>query len=266
MLSANELKRLSQAFETRPPQDILRWAIDQFWPDIALSSSFQTQSIPLLHMIVRIRPEIRIFFLDTGFHFWDTLLFREQMAYEWQLNVIDLRRDARWDVFSRQYGRSLPREDPDLCCYINKVQPMQKAMHGLHGWISGIRRDQTRDRAHAQILELQKDGLVKINPLLNWSGKDIQEYMEVHKLPQHPLFAKGYRSIGCAPCTAPIQANQDERAGRWIGRGKTECGLHTTLFQKNLVQARLSFLIQANKHQPGENTDSMAEKTAKNIP
>jgi phosphoadenosine phosphosulfate reductase len=252
MLEPEELEKLSQAFETRSPQEIIQWAIGEFWPDIALSSSFQTQSIPLLHMIMQIQPQIRIFFLDTGFHFWDTLLFREQMAYEWQLNVIDLRRDSRWDVFSRQYGRNLPREDANLCCYINKVQPMQRAMHGLRGWITGIRRDQTSERAHARILEVQKDGLVKINPLLNWTRENVQHYLENHQLPHHPLLEKGYRSIGCAPCTAPTDANQDERAGRWVGRGKTECGLHTKLFQKNLVEARLTFLLQSDKYQPSD--------------
>jgi phosphoadenosine phosphosulfate reductase len=248
MLSPEELERLSQEFETSSPQEIIQWAIGEFWPNIALSSSFQTQSMPLLHMIVRIQPEIRIFFLDTGYHFWDTLLFREQMGYEWQLNVVDLRRDTRWNEFFRQNRYNLPGEDPNLCCYLNKVQPMQKAMHGLRGWISGIRRDQTSDRAHAHIIEVQKDGLVKINPLLNWTRQDIQEYIATYQLPSHPLLGKGYRSIGCAPCTQPTAAGQNERSGRWAGKGKTECGLHTNLFQKNLVQAKLTFLLETGKH------------------
>jgi phosphoadenosine phosphosulfate reductase len=253
MLSPDELERLSQEFEAHSPQEILQWAVGEFWPDIALSSSFQTQSMPLLHMVMRIQPEMRIFFLDTGFHFWETLIFREQMAYEWQLNVVDLHRDARWDVFARQHGRSLPRSDANLCCFINKVQPMQKAMQGLRAWITGIRRDQTNNRARARILEVQKDGLVKINPLLNWTRKDVQEYIETHHLPSHPLLEKGYRSIGCAPCTTATQSDQNERAGRWVGQGKTECGLHTELFQKNLVEAQLSFMLQSSEPKPSDN-------------
>jgi phosphoadenosine phosphosulfate reductase len=249
--SPAELAQLSQEFETSKPHEILKWAVDTYYPHIAMSSSFQTQSIPLLHMIMRIQPEMRIFFLDTGYHFWDTLLFREQMGYEWQLNVVDLRRDERWEVFVRQNRYNLPTEDANLCCYLNKVQPMQKAMHGLRGWISGIRRDQTSERAQARIIEVQKDGLIKINPLLNWTRQDVQDYIEAHQLPSHPLLAKGYRSIGCAPCTQPTAAGQDERAGRWVGQGKTECGLHTQLFQKNLTQAKLSFLLDASKHPPG---------------
>jgi phosphoadenosine phosphosulfate reductase len=245
--SPDDITRLSQQFESLPPQEIIQWAVDTYCPNIAMSSSFQTQSIPLLHMIMRIRPEMRIFFLDTGFHFWDTLLFREQMGYEWQLNVVDLRRDSRWDEFFRQNRNSLPRDDPNLCCYLNKVQPMQQAMHGLKAWISGIRRDQTRERAQAHILEIQKDGLVKVNPLLNWTRRQVQAYIAEHNLPSHPLYEKGYRSIGCAPCTLPTDSGQDERAGRWAGRGKTECGLHTKLFDKTLSPAELTFMLESNK-------------------
>ena len=182
-------------------------------------------------MVVRIKPDIKIFFLDTGYHFWDTLIFREQIQHEWNLNVVDLYRDSRWDVFARQNTRTLPAQDPNLCCYIHKVQPMQKALGGLDAWISGIRRDQTPERAHAQILELQDDGLLKVNPLLNWTKSDVQTYIADHRLPAHPLYKRGYRSIGCAPCTVPVGANDDDRAGRWVGRHKIECGLHTDMFK-----------------------------------
>lgn len=231
MLTPLEIEGLSDEFETKTPQEIIAWAVNTFRPQIALSSSFQTQSMPLLHMASRIRRDILIFFLDTGYHFWDTLIFREQVASDWQLNVLDLYRDTRWDVFARQRTRTLPLEDPNLCCYIHKVQPMQLALKNMLAWISGIRRDQTSVRAKAKILELQDDGLLKINPLLNWTKADMQRYMEEHHLPPHPLFEKGYRSIGCAPCTVAIGVHDDERAGRWSGLGKIECGLHTEMFK-----------------------------------
>ena len=231
MFSTQEIERLAQEFETKTPQEIIQWAVDSFWPEIALSSSFQTQSMPLLHMASRIRRDLLILFLDTGYHFWDTSIFREQIASKWHLNVLDLYRDSRWDVFTRQHSRTLPLEDPNLCCFLNKVQPMQKALKDMKAWISGIRRDQTAMRAHAKILELQEDGLLKINPLLNWTKADVKKYSEENDLPTHPLFEKGYRSIGCAPCTIAIGLNDDERAGRWSGRGKTECGLHTEMFK-----------------------------------
>lgn len=242
MLTPLQIEQLSEDFETKTPQEIIEWAVDTFWPQVALSSSFQTQSIPLLHIASQIRPDILIFFLDTGYHFWETLIFREQIASDWHLNVLDLYRDTRWDGFTRQSTRSLPLEDPNLCCFIHKVQPMQKALKNMLAWISGIRRDQTSVRASAKILELQNDGLVKINPLLNWTKADVNRYMEEHSLPSHPLFEKGYRSLGCAPCTVAIGVNVDERAGRWAGRGKLECGLHTEMFQhKDLAELKNDF-------------------------
>ena len=231
------INQLAAQFESYSPQEILSWAVTEFAPDIALSSSFQTQSLPLLHMALQAMPDIRVFFLNTGYHFWDTLIFREQLGREMDINVIDLYRDSRWDGFRRRFGRELPMVDPNLCCYVHKVQPMQEALHGLKAWITGIRRDQTKTRASARILELQEDGLLKINPLLNWTKADIDTYRAAHNLPEHPLLQKGYRSIGCAPCTRAVQAGEDERAGRWSGYGKTECGLHNEMFRQKELDA-----------------------------
>ncbi len=222
----------------------------EFAPEIALSTSFQTQSMPLLHMVTQVMPDIRLFFLDTGYHFWDTLIFREQVQQAWRLNVIDLYRDSRWDVFVRQNVRTLPLQDPNLCCYIHKVQPMQKALAGLRAWITGIRRDQTPERARARILEIQEDGLLKINPLLNWTRQDVDAYRLKHNLPPHPLYTQGYRSIGCAPCTVTVGVDEDERAGRWAGRGKTECGLHTEMFKhKNPAEVMEQFVFKPEQFQ-----------------
>ncbi len=242
MLSAQEIERLSEEFEAKTPQEIIRWAVDVFGDDVAMSSSFQTQSMPLLHMVTRIKPNIRVFFLDTGYHFWETLMFREHIAAAWMLNVIDLYRDPRWDTFVRQHIRSLPLDDPNLCCYLHKVQPMQKALQDVQAWITGIRRDQTAARSRAKILELQDDGLLKINPLLNWTRADIARYIEENNLPRHPLYEKGYRSVGCAPCTIAIGVADEERAGRWAGRGKVECGLHTEMFaKKDIAEVKNEF-------------------------
>ncbi|MBN1449499.1 MAG: phosphoadenylyl-sulfate reductase [Anaerolineales bacterium] len=247
MLTKKRIAQLSDEFETRTPQEILGWAIDEFWPQIAMSSSFQTQSMPLLHMATKIRRDLLIFFLDTGYHFWDTLIFREHIASEWKLNVLDLYRDTRWDVFVCQHTRTLPVEDPDLCCFLHKVQPMQKALQDMKAWISGIRRDQTPERAKARILELQEDGLLKVNPLLNWTKADVDAYIKQHELPAHPLLEKGYRSIGCMPCTIAVGQNDNERAGRWVGRGKTECGLHTKMFgQKDIAEISHDFRLDVS--------------------
>jgi len=242
MFTEEQITLLSSQFETKSPQEIIQWAVNEFAPEIAMSTSFQTQSMPLLHMVTRIMPQIRVFFLDTGYHFWDTLIFRERIQREWNLNVIDLYRDSRWDAFMSQQRRTLPIQDADLCCYIHKVQPMQKALNGLRAWITGIRRDQTPERARAQILELQEGGLLKVNPLLNWTAEDVQKYITDHNLPSHPLYERGYRSIACAPCTVAVGQGEPERAGRWAGRGKTECGLHTEMFRhKDLAEIKDRF-------------------------
>lgn len=244
MLSAEKIEKFSNEFETWTPQKIIAWAADRFCPYMAMSSSFQTQSMPLLHMATRIIPDLPILFIDTGYHFWDTLLFREKIAHEWNLNIIDLRRAPRWDSFVRRNARTLPLEDPNLCCYLHKVEPMQIALKGYRAWISGIRRDQTAIRAKANFLELQENGLLKINPLLNWKKDDVNAYIKEHNLPAHPLYEKGYRSIGCAPCTIAIGVNDDERAGRWAGRGKVECGLHTSMFNtKDISESKSEFRL-----------------------
>ena len=248
MLTPLEIENLSNEFESKTPQEIIAWAVDAFWPQVAMSSSFQTQSVPLLHMASQADRNLLIFFIDTGYHFWETAIFREQLASDWHLNVLDLYRDSRWDVYARNNTRKFPLEDPNLCCFIHKVQPMQTAMKDMLAWISGIRRDQTATRAHAKILELQEDGLLKINPLLNWTKADVKRYMEENSLPSHPLLEKGYRSVGCAPCTVAIGVNDDERAGRWQGRGKTECGLHTDMFNhKDLSKLKNDFQMDISE-------------------
>ncbi len=232
-----ELEALSTQFENASPQEIISWAVDTFSPKLAMSSSFQTGSIPLLHMVHQIKPDLPVFFLETGYHFWDTLVFREQMEQEWGLNIVDLRCDDSWNNFLQRFGHNLPETDPGLCCYLRKVQPMQKATTGLDAWITGIRRDQTEKRAGARILEIKRDGLVRIAPMLNWTRDDLEGYILEHDLPHHPLPADNYPSVGCKPCTRAVQPGEGERAGRWSGKGKTECGLHTDLFNKERLTA-----------------------------
>ncbi len=253
LLSAYKIEKFSREFESKTPQEIIEWAVDRYAPYLAMSSSFQTQSVPLLHMISQIAPDTPIFFINTGYHFWETLMFRERLEEEWGLKIVDVYRDSRWDSFVHQRMRSLPLEDPNLCCFLHKVQPLQKALKGYKAWVSGIRRDQTNVRAQAKFLEMQEDGLLKVNPLLNWTKKDIQNYIEQYNLPKHPLYEKGYRSIGCAPCTIAIGVNDDERAGRWAGRGKVECGLHTDMFRKkNLADSKAEFQTDVSDVESGK--------------
>jgi phosphoadenosine phosphosulfate reductase len=223
-----DIEELSQHFETASPSEILGWAWETFGPDVAAISSFQTQSVPLLHLISQVTPQLPILFLDTGFHFTETLMYRDRLTQDLGLKVQVLTPEMGHDGFKRQHS-DLFRRNPDLCCYINKVEPLRRAMQGLKAWISGIRRDQTPQRRHTPIIAKQANGLYKICPLATWTRRDVWQYLHDHNLPEHPLLAQGYLSIGCAPCTQPVDAGQDERAGRWNGQDKTECGLHIDL-------------------------------------
>jgi phosphoadenosine phosphosulfate reductase len=227
-LSPQDWEQLNQRLEARTPQEILEWAWDSYGPNVAATSSFQSQSVPLLHMIAEVTPEMPVFFLDTGFHFPETLAFRDQLVKEWGLNVRVIKPDIGHDGFQRQYG-DLYRTDPDMCCYINKVEPLRKARRELRGWISGIRRDQTEQRRDTPVIAPVSDGQVKICPMVRWTRRDVWQYISRHHLPTHPLMKEGYLSIGCAPCTRPVGEGEDERSGRWAGQNKTECGLHISL-------------------------------------
>jgi phosphoadenosine phosphosulfate reductase len=142
---------------------------------------------------------------------------------------VELHPKIRREELARRFGEDLYRRDPDLCCFINKVEPLTEALMGLRAWITGIRQSQTAQRAQASILQIHPNGLVKVNPLLYWTKEALWEYIQEHNLPLHPLYSQGYLSIGCAPCTQPVNSGENERAGRWVGNDKTECGLHTVL-------------------------------------
>lgn len=216
-----------QEMELWTPQQVIAWAVQTFGPDLAMTSSFQQQSLALLHMISQIAPSLPIFFLDTGYHFQETLEFKEQLTRQLSLNVMDIRPEMTHQEQAARHGPELYKTNPDLCCYLNKVRPLQNTMQQYRAWITGIRRDQSENRASAQVVEIRQDGMIKVNPLAMWTGREVRQYIEFHQLPSHPLLARGYKSIGCEPCTRPVQEGEDERSGRWAGTGKQECGLHT---------------------------------------
>jgi phosphoadenosine phosphosulfate reductase len=210
--------------ESADPRDILTWAWETFGEDVAATSSFQTQSLPLLHMIATTTPDLPILFLDTGFHFPETLAYRERLTAELELSVRVLRPELGHRGFRQTHGE-LYLTDPDRCCYHNKVEPLDGAKADLAAWITGIRRDQTRDRAEVAVLS-DDSGVWKICPMLQWTEQDVAEYIRAHDLPVHPLLHLGYPSVGCAPCTRPVAPGESSRMGRWAGFAKIECGLH----------------------------------------
>jgi phosphoadenosine phosphosulfate reductase len=224
-----DLDEINRALEGRPPQEVLRWAVETFAPDVILTCSFQHDGVALAHMMSRFAPWVPIVFLDTGFHFAETLAYKEDIARRFGLNLKEVKPMMPRDEFARTHGLDLYRRDPDLCCKINKVEPLRAALEGVRCWINGRRRDQTSTRKTIGVVERYEGGLHKVNPMAAWSAKDTYGYFVEHGIPEHPLFDKGYASIGCAPCTRPILAGEDERAGRWSGSNKTECGIHTFL-------------------------------------
>ena len=223
-----DLSYLNTQFEASSPAEILRWVWKTFGNTAVASSSFQTQSVPLLHIISQTCPELPVIFLDTGFHFPETLTFRDELVTQLGLNLVIAQAAVQKSQQVAQYGEGLYRRDPDLCCYISKVEPMRRVTTKYKAWISGVRRDQTANRQSLSVFDPQATNPLKIHPMLNWTKAQVWNYIDEHQLPSHPLFTQGYPSVGCAPCTRPIFSGEDERAGRWTGTGKTECGLHLT--------------------------------------
>lgn len=229
-LTESEIDAYNARFEQAPPENILEWAWETLGPNVAASSSFQTQSVPLLHLISETCPEMPIIFLDTGFHFPETLRFRDDLIDRFGLNVDVMHPEIEKDELFERHGEAPYRTDPDLCCHINKVEPMQRALEGRNAWINGVRKDQTDQREQLDVLEWTSRGILRVHPMLTWTSRDMWTYINEHDLPAHPLFEEGYMSIGCAPCTSP-PSEEGERDGRWSGSSKSECGLHTEMVE-----------------------------------
>lgn len=217
--------------ERGDPELILRWAAETI-PRLAIATSFQSSGMVILHMMNDIRPGLPILFIDTGFHFEETLAFKDEVVERWDLDLVELRGEhGSAERQTEIYGPKLYERDPDRCCAINKVEPLQPALENYDGWISGLRRDQSPLRAQTPIVEAQllRSGseILKVHPLARWTKQDVARYVQRHDVPTHPLLEKGFASIGCWPCTRAIGNGEAERDGRWSGFGKTECGIHT---------------------------------------
>jgi phosphoadenosine phosphosulfate reductase len=198
-------------------------------PKACVTSSFQSEDIVVVHMLLRQRPNIPVLFLETGYHFPETLAYRDEMAAAWKLNLVNL--EAKQSVADQeaQFG-ILNQTAPDKCCKLRKVEPLFAGLSVYDTWFTGLRREQSPTRANLQPSEPFKlpggKELARISPLYDWTRRDVWQYMQAHNIPELPLYAQGYTSIGCQPCTAlPIDPN-DARSGRWQGKHKLECGIH----------------------------------------
>jgi phosphoadenosine phosphosulfate reductase len=196
------------------------------------SSSFQSHSLVLLHLISRIDNTIPVYFINTGYHFPDTLIFRDRIAQEFGLNVIDIKSDVPKFMQRNSEGNLLFTSDPDHCCYLNKTMPMDSILRSHDIWINGVRADQSSVRASMKEEQPAPHGTMRYHPMLQWTSKMIYQYIKEYKLPTHPLEEKGFMSIGCEPCTRRHDPLMQEREARWFGLKKVECGLHTDLVVK----------------------------------
>jgi phosphoadenosine phosphosulfate reductase len=199
-----------------------------------ISSSFQTHSIPLLHILSQIDNSIPVVFLNTGYLFPETILYRDKIAALYNLNIINLTSNVPRHMQKDAQNKLLFTSDPDYCCHINKVAPLEPLLWSYDIWINGIRADQNSNRKSMDEEVPTPQRAMRYHPMLNWSNKMIWNYIKTHNIPHHPLDSKGYSSIGCEPCTRKtyMDTNGDERLSRWFGLNKTECGLHTELVKK----------------------------------
>ena len=230
-LSPGAVDDVNARLEGAHPLEILRWAFDESGLErIAIASAFQAEGTVVIHLATILRPDVPILFLETGFQFAETLAFKEQLIERLNLNVVDLVGRYTVEQQAARFGERLYERDPERCCGINKVEPMFHALRGLDAWITAFRRDSSPTRVDAPIVdryELEPDRLmVKINPMATWTREQVWRYLADERLPHNPLYDLGYTSIGCAPCTRMRFRGEPERAGRWAGLSKWECGIH----------------------------------------
>ena len=238
----------AQWLEAASPSDILRWATQTYGDRLTMATAFGAEGCALLDMLAQLRDQTGIFpdvfNLDTQYQFGQTLSLRAQIERRYGIVIRVVTPDdgiiAAEAESQQTAGEPLYKTDPNACCYWRKVVPLEGAVAGFDAWISAIRRDQTPQRAATPIIgQDKKFDLVKINPFANWSKEQVWDYIARHEVPTNPLHNQGYPSIGCWPCTRPVQEGEDERAGRWAGTEKKECGLHV---QENGHEARRTAL------------------------
>ena len=230
LLSDDEVRAVNARLDRAAPQDIVRWALQGSGLErVAIASAFQAEGTCVMHMATRIRPDLPVLFLETGFHFAETIAFKAEIAERLRLNVTDLRGEHTPETQAEAFGPRLYERDPDRCCDINKVRPMLGALRELDAWITAFRRDSSPTRATSPVVDRYEfepgRWILKVNPVVNWTRRDTWAYLKEHDLPHNPLYDLGYASIGCAPCTRMRFPGEPERAGRWAGLSKWECGI-----------------------------------------
>jgi phosphoadenosine phosphosulfate reductase len=257
LLDDLEAGELSIEFEGEEPEVLLEWAIERFSPSIAISTAFQTDGAVLLHMAYEIDPKTRVFSVDTGRLPQETYELVEQMRERYPELQLDLLSPDAATV-GAMVGKHGPNlfyrsvENRLLCCQVRKVLPLQRYLGGLDAWITGLRRDQWATRSDIRKVEIDHDhgAIVKLNPLAEWTEDEVWDYVREHDLPVNPLYAKGFTSIGCAPCTRPTKAGEDLRAGRWWWETNApkECGIHCAIETGGLEHELRALVGEDDEH------------------
>ena len=221
------LQETDSRFHDHPAEELLQWALDRFAPDICLATSFGPQTIALMHMVARARRETTIFYLDTDLLFPETYALRDELSERLGVHITRVKACLPLSAQEAHYGKALWSREPERCCFLRKVLPLQRFLADKRAWITGVRRAQTAERAAARLVDWDSaNALVKINPLVRWTDDQVWAYLRTHDLPSNPLHREGYPSIGCRPCTSPVSPGQDPRSGRWAGTERKECGIH----------------------------------------
>jgi phosphoadenosine phosphosulfate reductase len=234
-ISPEEVHALALRFETAEVEDILAWAWDRFGPRAAIGTSYQGAGLVMIHKAVQAGLPLPVFTLDTELLFPETLELKQRLESFFEIKIESIRPEQTPEQQAAEHGPELWNRAPDLCCTLRKVLPLQKKLGQLGVWITGLRRQQSDIRQRTQILELyhfdvlRDRYILKLNPMANWTREAVWDYIKTNKLPYNPLADRGYRSIGCQPCTRPVGQGANERAGRWTGFDKSECGIHTFL-------------------------------------
>jgi len=219
--------RLNTRYEQATAEDIISWAIENFGTGLTVGTSFGASGLVLMDLAIKIQPDIDIFYIDTNYFFPESYKLIERIQDHYQRNLRRVLPEQTIAQQTEEYGPALYQRDPDLCCQLRKVAPLQTALQDSTAWVTAIRRDQASTRISTPAISWsERHNVVKVAPLIHWREDEIWQYVRNHNLPYNQLHDQGYPSIGCAPCTRPVQPGEDMRSGRWQGKSKIECGLH----------------------------------------
>ncbi|HMG32573.1 MAG TPA: phosphoadenylyl-sulfate reductase [Blastocatellia bacterium] len=225
--SAGWIEDAAEELEEAHAEEIIRWALNEFDDGLTVATGFGVEGMVLVDLAARVGSNLDVFFLDTGFLFPETYELRRRIEQRYGIVVRSYQPDLTPEDQARIHGESLWLKDPDLCCRLRKLDPLERALAGRTAWMTAIRRDQTAARKSARVVEWDhRWGLIKVNPLAAWTREQIWRHVYENDVPYNPLHDQGYPSIGCTHCTRAVRPGEDERSGRWAGTVKTECGLH----------------------------------------